>query len=144
MEPVTIHPPVTALRDVLALAGWTGVVTLIWYGMTGTQGLLTREAISSVLGGRASEADMQAAPLTTDQLARLRRFHFSWPVFLLGCLPMLMIVMGNVGCSLLRDAGYLIFPWPVMLNGAACGASFYVVLIVRRRFIRRLLLVQPA
>ena len=139
-----MHPPVTAMRDVLALVGWTGVLTLIWYGVTGTQRLLTREAISSVLGRRASEADVQGASVTADQTARLRKFHFSWPVFLLGCLPMLMIVMGNVGCSLLRDAGYLIVPWPVRLNGAACGASFYVVLIVRRRFIRRLLLGQPA
>lgn len=144
MEPVTIHHPVTAASDVLLLLGWTSGLTLLFYLVMGTKWLLNREAIASILNRRASEADMRAAPIHADQMSRLRKFHFSWPTFLLSCLPMLVSVAGGVGCSLLRDAGYMIVPWPVMLNGAALGAAIPGVLIVRRRAIRRLLLGETA
>ena len=143
MEPVTIHHPVTSLSEVLILLGWTGVLTLIWYGVMGTRRLLTREAVICVLGRRPSEADLQAAQVSAGQMARLRKFHFSWPSFLLHCLPMVSLVVGSVTCSLLRDADHLVF-WMVMVNGAAAGVAFGLVPITRRRLIRRVMLGEMA
>jgi len=42
-----------------------------------------------------------------------RHFHLTLPAFFATYLPMMALTIGNSGCSLLRDIGVQIFPWPL-------------------------------
>jgi hypothetical protein len=82
--------------------------------------------------------------LSEDLLSTVRRFHRSVAAFALTWLPFLVFVIGCTCCSLLRDAGYLIFPWPLLTVALLCGLVMWVVQRIRLRFISRLIPTGPS
>ncbi|MEK7949138.1 hypothetical protein WKV53_01450 [Luteolibacter sp. Y139] len=45
----------------------------------------------------------------------VRDYSRSWEAAFLCGVPWLGFVLGNIGVSLLRDAGFVIFPWIIMI-----------------------------
>jgi hypothetical protein len=103
-----MKPPPTTLEDILLLVGaFAAAVTVLH---------LVRLAFGfedEVV--RASARAKQLIPaLVIDEAAAcraVRSFHLTLPALLAAYAPPLTLAIGYSGCSLLRDAGYLIFPW---------------------------------
>ncbi len=131
-------PPLTSWSDVVLLGVSSLAIAAVLHGLRGRKAGLSEEA-ASVCRCHAIP-DALLAGLAEDPVTALRRYHRSGAAFLLTCLPMLILVAGFTGCSLLRDAGYQIFPWPLLAVCLASGLSFGVANHFRQRSIHRLLL----
>lgn len=66
-----------------------------------------------------------------------KRFRWTGLSLLLSWLPILAMVLGNIGCSLLRDAGFKIFPWPLIGVAVLFGVTGALCHTVRWRIIRK-------
>ena len=130
-------PPLTSWSDVVLLGVSSLAIAAVLHGLRGREAALSREA-ASVCRGHAIP-DALLASLAEDPVTALRRYHRSGAAFLLTCLPYVIMVAGFTGCSLLRDAGYDIFPW-LLAVCLASGLSFGVAIHFRQRSILRLLL----
>ncbi len=61
-------------------------------------------------------------------------FQFS-RVFLVSWFPWLMLSLGNLGVSLLRDRGFQIFPWPLLANGMLLSLWLNLARRLRARYV---------
>ena len=73
------------------------------------------------------------------QMAIARRFHMSPFAFLLSWIPFALIVSAQIVCSLIRDAGYRIFPWAILITSILFGPGWSTASYLRRRRLRKLL-----
>ena len=73
------------------------------------------------------EMDFAAANLA------VRSFHLTVPSFLAAYAPVIAFVIGLSSCSLLRDTGYLVFPWLITLAMAFAGLIGWLAVDWRRR-----------
>ena len=123
------RPPPTALSDVLLLFALSLVGAGVLHLLRGWTNVPSREA--GVLSRHASASGPGTQDRSGELLTRVRGFQRGWLSFLLTWLPLVVMVAGYTGCSLLRDAGYLIFPWPIL--GVAVAGS---VVMASTEFIR--------
>jgi hypothetical protein len=129
-------PPTTALTDVIALFVYALFAAAILHFIRGRDPILRGEA-SGVLKWKSRGGTH--ASISDKSMASVRRFHKSMVAFALSWMPFLVLVAGNTSCSLLRDAGYQIIPWPLMIVSGAFSSAFAVSQMIRGRYIRHLL-----
>jgi hypothetical protein len=134
MDAIT-PPPTTTLTDVIVLFVFSLFVAGILHVIRGRDSILSREATSV---SRRNSGAIKNTGISDKEMASVRKFHKSLAAFTLSWVPFLVLVAGNTCCSLLRDAGYLIVPWPLMIVSLAFGIAFAVTQIIRCRFIGRL------
>ena len=91
-----ISPTPTTLIDALAIIGLCIPAALFLHAI-----------VSVSMVRKARSADPSAAEA-------LKKHLWSAPSLLLAWLPFLAMALALIGCSLLRDAGYLTFPWPMI------------------------------
>lgn len=115
----TTSAPPTSLRDCLLLVAFTVPVALVFHGVV---------AAPMFRAAKESASYSEAA---------YRKMFWSAPSLLLTWVPLLVGAVGNIGCSLLRDAGYLIFPWPLFSVAVLFGVAMFVCQRLRQRMIRR-------
>lgn len=124
-----LSPPTTTLSDAICVVAVSFPAALIPHSVFWVA--LYRK----IQGGDSALEPESSGPSVG---ARIRRFYWSVPSLLLAWLPFLVMALGNVGCSLLRDAGYQIFPWPMVsvtvLFAVAFGGSYFL----RHRMIEKL------
>jgi hypothetical protein len=137
MNSITPLPPGTSLTDVIALFAFSLLMAAVLHLIRGQKLRLSEEV--AVVCKRRSDSGFGQPGLTDDLVANVRRFHRSVAAFTLGWLPLLVLVVGYTCCSLLRDAGYLIFPWLLLsvslLYGLALWASQRIRLILIGRLV---------
>jgi hypothetical protein len=138
MNAMAPTPPLTSWSDVALLGMSCLALAAFLHGVRGRKEGLSQEVVRACRGHAIPDALL--ASLGEDPVAALRRYHRSGAAFLLTCLPFVIMVAGFTGCSLLRDAGYEIFPWPLLAVCLASGLSFGVAIHFRQRSILRLLL----
>ena len=66
-----------------------------------------------------------------------RKLFWGLPSLLLTWAPLLAAVLGYIGCSLWRDAGHLIFPWPLFSVAILSGLTGYVCQWLRQSMVRK-------
>ena len=77
---------------------------------------------------------------SVEHMLKIRKYHWSLAAFVLSWLPFLVLATGNTCCSLLRDGGYPVFPWPLLAVSLLFGLAFWVAQNLRLRAIKRLIL----
>jgi hypothetical protein len=77
---------------------------------------------------------------SVEHLLKVRKYHWSLAAFVLSWLPFLVLVTGTTCCSLLRDGGYPVFPWPLLAVSLLFGLAFWAAQNMRLRSIKRLIL----
>ena len=73
-----------------------------------------------------------------------RKLFWSVPSLFFTWAPLLASVLGFIGCSLWRDAGHLIFPWPLVSVAVLFGVTGFICQVLRQRMIRRHFPAAPA
>ncbi len=76
--------------------------------------------------------------LSESQFRTIQKFHMSIVAFILSWLPFLVSAIGMICCSLLRDAGYQILPWPILAVAVVAVIAASVSHHLRMGSIRRL------
>jgi hypothetical protein len=126
--------PQTTLSDCLGMLG----ISLV----AGAALHLLRARLGKVSG----EADVLAhstGQAKTEVLAAIKSFHWTPAAFLLSWLPLLGMSMGNIACSLWRDAGHSLYPWPMVGVSVLVAAIFAVTVVLRHRMLKRRLVSPP-
>ncbi len=141
MNNVTPLPPRTSLTDVIALFGFTLLIAAILHLVRGQKLRLSEEV--AVVCKRYSISGSTQSGVSNDLDSAVRKFHRSVVAFILTWLPFLVLVLGNTCVSLLRDAGYLIFPWPLLTVCLLFGLAVWAAQRVRLRLISRLIIRGP-
>ena len=136
MNSVTPVPPRTSLTDVILLFGFSLLIAAILHLIRGQKLRLSEEV--AVICKKYSASGSKPPGVSDDLVSNVRRFHRSVAAFTLSWLPFLVLVIGNTCCSLLRDAGYLIFPWPLFSVSLLFGLALWAGQRIRLHFIRRL------
>jgi hypothetical protein len=77
--------------------------------------------------------------ISETQFRAIQKFHISILAFILSWLPFLVGTIGMICCSLLRDAGYQILPWPMLAVAVVAVIAASVSHRLRMGLIRRLL-----
>jgi len=77
---------------------------------------------------------------SVEHMRKVWKYHWSLAAFVLSWLPFLVLVTGTTCCSLLRDGGYPVFPWPLLAVGLLFGLALWVAQNMRLRSIKRLIL----
>jgi hypothetical protein len=141
MNSIAPLPPSTSLTDVVALVVFSLFMAGVLHLFRGQKLRLSEEV--AVVCKRRSIPDCGQAGLPEDMLPAVREFHWSMAAFMLTWLPLVVLVTGFTCCSLLRDAGYLIFPWPLLTISVVSGLTLWVAQRIRLRAISRRLLRGP-
>jgi len=141
MNSITPLPPKTSLTDVIALFVFSLFIAGVLHLIRGQKLRLSEEI--AIASKRYSIPDSKQSGLSEDPASKVRKFHSSVVAFILTWLPFLVFVTGYTCCSLLRDAGYLIFPWPLLTVSLVFGLALWVAQCIRIRSIRRVLLQGP-
>jgi len=138
---ITTSPPKTSLTDVMLLFACSLVIGGALHLIRGNKVWLSQEIAG--VRKRCSIVDSSRCDVPTEEMAAVRNYHRSWMAFLLSWVPFLILVAGGTCCSLLRDAGYLIFPWPLLTVALLSALAFALTQTIRVRSIKRLLLRGP-
>jgi len=141
MNSVATLPPRTSVAEVMVLFGFSLLIAAVLHLIRGQKLSLSGEV--AVVCKRSSMSGTNQTIPPDDLVSTVRKFHRSVMAFALTWLPFLVLVLGNTCCSLLRDAGYLIFPWPLLSVSLLFGLALWVVQRVRLRLISRLILQGP-
>ena len=135
MNSVTAPPPGTSLTDVIALFGLSLLMAVLLHLIRGQKLRLAAEV--ALICKRCAISEASPSEISDDLVSNVRRFHLSVGAFALSWLPFLVLVIGYTLCSLLRDAGYLIFPWPLLGVSLLFGFAFWAGQRIRMRVIER-------
>lgn len=135
MNGVTAPPPGTSFTEVIALFGLSLFLAAVLHLIRGQKMRLAEEV--ALVWKRRTISDASQSGLSDDLVSNACRFHRSVGAFTLSWLPFLVLVIGNTLCSLLRDAGYLIFPWPLLGASLLFGFAFWAGQRIRLRAIGR-------
>ena len=115
-----ISPPIVTFTDAFLIIGIFIPAAVVLHAFTGAA--MVRKA-------RATD------PASAE---RVKKGLWSFPSLLLAWLPFLFLALGMFGCSFLRDAGYLIFPWPMVSLFVLFGLAQGLCQFVMRRRLGRL------
>jgi hypothetical protein len=137
MNSVAPLPPRTSFTDVIVLLGFSLLIAAVFHLVRG-QKLRLSEEVAVVCKSRSDSGWSQSGH-TDDLVSNVRRFHRSVVAFTVSWLPFLVLVIGNTCCSLLRDAGYLIFPWPLICVNLLFGLALWASQRIRLHLISRLI-----
>jgi len=137
MNSVTPLPPRTSFTDVIVLLGFSLMIATVLHLIRGQKSRLSEEV--AVVCKRRLNPGLIQSGLIDDLVSNVRGFHRSVLAFTLTWLPFLVLMLGYTCCSLLRDAGYLIFPWPMLGVSLLFGLALWVVQRIRLRLISRLI-----
>ena len=102
-----IPPPKTTAEDCVSILLFSIVVGLIHHFVT-------------------RRARFRAIPEISGAALQLASYYRSPTSFLVSWLPWLLFGLGNIGVSLLRDHGVMIFPWPILINSSLIGVWLYL------------------
>ena len=141
MNAVAHLPPRTSLTDVLLLFGFSLLFAAILHLIRGQRLRLCDEV--SVVCKRAAIPDACQPGPSDSLISDARRFHRSAVAFALAWFPFLVLVIGYTCCSLIRDAGYLIFPWPLLTVSLLFGFALWAAQRIRLHLVSRLILPEP-
>jgi len=130
-------PPTTSLHDCLWLLGLSivmGGVFFLFGWTTKARAIATLRFTNALSGGKAPrEVDPAAAS------DAIRGYSRSLVAFLICWLPWLAMIVGSIGVSLIRDAGYMIVPWAMLLPGVLfIAASLFAARLKSQRLSRSL------
>jgi hypothetical protein len=106
-------PPTTSLSDCLYVLGTSVLMAIIYY-LFGWSGIARKIA----LGRFKAALALRKAPRPVDPDVAsdlIRRYSRSPVAFLICWLPWLGMMSGSIGVSLIRDAGFVIVPWAILL-----------------------------
>lgn len=122
------------MDDVLGIVGMSFVGGAIFHGILWS---LLKSHVAALLRNRSADRPNEA--VSNEQLGVARRFH--WTVFslTLSWMPFALLATGNIACSLIRDAGYLIFPWAIVASSCLAGLGFSLAILLRNRRLASLL-----
>jgi hypothetical protein len=126
-------PPRAGMLDLALMFGCVLVIGLVIHIVRGLPAFLRKEA-------ELSAGKNHNRVITDDQLSAIRRFHWSAEAFILSLIPFLLAAAANTAVSLIRDTGYMIFPWPVLASSALIGLGFGITLYRRALKIRKIVL----
>ncbi len=141
MIAITIPPSRTSLADVVMLFAASLLFAGVWHLLRGQKVRLSEEL--AILAKRYSIPDFGDSDLSGDQMLTIQKYHRGLRAFIVSWLPFLVAGVGDTFCSLLRDAGYLIFPWPVLGVSLCFGLAFWMTDRIRLRSVSHLLLQRP-
>jgi hypothetical protein len=130
-------PSTTSLKDVLGLLA----LSLLFGGVLHALRWLRLSREVTLVRKRYSIPD---STHNSDPLRAVRNYHQSVTAFMLSWLPFLAGITCSIGCSLLRDAGYAIYPWLLLASGLLFGLAMVTTETFRQRRIRRYLLSEMA
>jgi hypothetical protein len=128
-------PPTTSLSDCL----W---IIALSVGIAATRYLagLTGFFCSAEAKGFAGWLLRRKAPLVIDPTeaeTAVHKYYRSPAAFFIIWFPWLAFCSGNIVVSLLRDAGFMIFPWPILINCALLGVWLPVSAVLKFRGLSR-------
>lgn len=126
-------PPRTDMNDVALMFGCVLVIGLVIHILRGLPAFLRKEA-------ELSAGKNHNRVITDDRMSVIRRFHWSAEAFILSLIPFLLAAAANTAMAMARDAGYMIFPWPVLASSALIGLGFGTSQHRRARKIRKIVL----
>src|SRR5258706_367587 len=124
MNSITPLPPRTSLTDVIALFVFSLFIAGVLHLIRGQKLRLSEEV--AIVCKRYSIPDPKQSGLSEEPASTVREFHGSVVAFIITWSPFLVLVTGYTCCSLLRDAGHLIFPWPILTVSLVFGLSLWV------------------
>ena len=131
-------PPRTSISDVVGIIGISLGGAVIWHGVIW---FWLRGLVASVIRRHTGAKE---TPVVSDaQLAVARRFHRSGFSLFLSWIPTGLHALGGIACSLIRDAGYLIFPWPILASSILFALGYSLTFSIRLRRLQKLLFSQP-
>lgn len=110
-----ISAPATNWRDAFDLVIYTIPLALLYH-----------QILAQALKRSSQKEELKASRMGFKALGFVnaeRRFRWTALSLLLSWLPILVMVLGAIGCSLLRDAGFQIFPWAVLGASVLCGVA---------------------
>jgi hypothetical protein len=136
MNGIVPLPPRTSFTDVIVLFAFSLLIAAVLHLIRGWR-LRPSEEVA-IACKKCSVPGSNEPRLSDDLVSKVRRFHRSVVAFTLIWLPFLVLVIGNTCCSLLRDAGYLIFPWPLLSVSLLFGFALWAGQRIRLRLISRL------
>ena len=117
-------PPTTSLHDCLWLLGLSIVMGGVFFllGLTSRARAIATLRLTNALS--VAKSPHQVDPAVASDAIRV--YSRSLVAFLICWLPWLAMILGSVGVSLIRDAGYLIVPWAILLPSVlfVAGALF--------------------
>lgn len=130
-----ILAPATSAVDVLLVLTLSVPLALILHLLQGLSSSRTISAASPIIPDPSVET---AAP-SPAKVARsiFTRRYWSTSSIFLTWFPCLVMAVGNISCSLLRDAGYQIFPWPITSVSVLFGLTLVICQGIRRRIEKR-------
>jgi hypothetical protein len=131
----------TSVTDVLALFAFSLLAAGILHVIRGRKVKLGEDIV--IVLKRYGVVRSTHTDHSVDHMLKVRKYHWSLAAFILSWLPFLMLVTGNTCCSVLHDAGYPIFPWPLLAVGLLFGLALWVAQSMRLRSIKRLLFPTP-
>jgi hypothetical protein len=106
---------------------------ILWFQLRGLCAMAIRDHTGS----------KETAIVSDEQLAIARKFHRSLFALFCSWIPMALLVLGNTACSLIRDAGYVIFPWWILTPTLLWGLASFLTYSIRLRRLRKLLFPTP-
>jgi len=138
MNTIIAWPPKTSVTDVLAVFAFSVLAAGALHLIRGQKVRLGEDIVLALK--RYGVARSGHDDHTVDHMLKVRRYPWSLAAFVLSWLPFLVLVTGNTCCSLLRDGGYPIFPWPLLAVSLLFGLAFWIAQSMRLRSIKRLIL----
>ena len=125
-------PPPTSLSDCLWLLGMSIAIGAAFFllGWSGKARSIATQRFTTALSREETSRPVDPA-MASDVV---RGYSRSSVAFLICWLPWLAMILGSIGVSLLRDAGFVIFPWVILLPGALFVAGW--LLAARLKFLR--------
>ena len=128
-------PPTTTLSDCLwSISLSVGIAAARYFaGLAGLFCSSDARGFAGWLLRRKPPRAIDPAEATT----AVRRYYRSPAAFFIIWLPWLAFCGGNIVVSLLRDAGFMIFPWPMLINCALLGVWLLVSAILKFRGLSR-------
>ena len=125
-----MKPPPTTLEDILLLLGLCVMAVTLVHLLRIAFGF--QREVSA-----ATERAKRLVPMLEIDSASasraVRSFHLTVPSFLAAYAPVFALVIGCSTCSLLRDAGYIIFPWLIPSAFVFSGLIGWLATDWRRR-----------
>ena len=123
-----LTPPSTDLSDAVGLVAFSIPAALASHAIKAV--VINRKARKAgLVSGHSSTGGLKPAD-------GRRGSHWTGLSLFLTWLPFLVMTLGYVGCSLLRDAGFQIYPWPLLSVPVLFGLTVGLCEFVRRRTIR--------
>ena len=132
-DTLPIMPPTTSLSDCLWLLGLSIVMGSVFFFLGWTAKARSIATLRFTNALSLAKPSHQVDPAVASDA--IHGYSCSLVAFLICWLPWLAMIVGSIGVSLIRDAGFVIFPWAMLLPGVLFIAG---ALLAARLKLRRL------